>query len=178
MFKYKFLEYFFVYTIGSKVLLIYYNLLYTKENKMYCPYCSHKKSKVTNKRESPDGTRRRRECLKCGKRFTTYETISREDIYVIKKDGRREKFERSKLENGIRRAFEKRPTPKEKIDEMINSIEEQIRKKGKKETKTSEIGELAMKKMKKLDNVAYIRFASVYRDFQDINDFKQEIKNL
>ena len=145
---------------------------------MYCPYCSHKKSKVTNKRESPEGIRRRRECLKCGKRFTTYEKISREDIYIIKKDGRRERFIREKLENGINLAFEKRPVAKEKIDKMINEIEEQIRKRGKKEVKTSEIGELIMKKIKKLDNVAYIRFASVYRDFQDINDFKQEMRNL
>jgi transcriptional repressor NrdR len=133
---------------------------------------------VTNKRESPEGIRRRRECLKCGKRFTTYEKISREDIYIIKKDGRRERFIREKLENGINLAFEKRPVAKEKIDKMINEIEEQIRKRGKKEVKTSEIGELIMKKIKKLDNVAYIRFASVYRDFQDINDFKQEMRNL
>lgn len=145
---------------------------------MYCPYCLHKKSKVTNKRESPEGIRRRRECLKCGKRFTTYETISKEDIYVIKKDGRREKFDRKKLEGGINLAFEKRPIPKEKINKMINEIEEHIRKRGKRETKTSEIGEMVMKKMKKLDNVAYIRFASVYREFKDINDFKQEIKKL
>jgi transcriptional repressor NrdR len=145
---------------------------------MYCPYCSHKESKVTDKRASPEGIRRRRECLKCGKRFTTYEKISKEDIYVIKKDGRREKFEREKLEGGIIKAFEKRPIAKEKINETINEIEEQIRKKGKKEIKTSEIGEIVMKKIKKLDNVAYIRFASVYRDFQDINDFKQEMKKL
>jgi transcriptional repressor NrdR len=145
---------------------------------MYCPYCSHKKSKVTNKRESHEEVRRRRECLKCGKRFTTYEKISKEDLCIIKKDGRREKFSREKLENGINRAFEKRPVAKEKIDKMINEIEEQIRKRGKKEVKTSELGELIMKKIKKLDNVAYIRFASVYRDFQDINDFKQEIKKL
>jgi transcriptional repressor NrdR len=145
---------------------------------MYCPYCSSEKSKVTDKRESSDEIRRRRECLKCGKRFTTYERIAKEDIYVIKKDGRREKFDREKLESGINRAFEKRPVAKEKITNMINEIEEQIRKRGKKEIKTSEIGELVMKKMKKMDNVAYIRFASVYRDFQDINDFKQEIKNL
>ena len=145
---------------------------------MYCPYCGYKKSKVTNKRESPEGIRRRRECLKCGKRFTTYETISKEDIYVIKKDGRREKFDREKLERGIMRAFEKRPIPKEKIDKMINEIEEQIRKKGKKETKTSDIGEMVMKKIKKIDNVAYIRFASVYRDFKDVDDFKKEIRSL
>jgi transcriptional repressor NrdR len=145
---------------------------------MYCPYCSHKDSKVTDKRTSPEGIRRRRECLKCGKRFTTYEKISKEDICTIKKDGRREKFSREKLEGGIIKAFEKRPIAKEKINNMINEIEEQIRKKGKKEIKTSEIGELVMKKIKKIDNVAYIRFASVYRDFQDINDFKQEMRKL
>lgn len=145
---------------------------------MYCPYCSHKNSKVTDKRESPEGIRRRRECLKCGKRFTTYEKAAIEDIYAIKKDNRREKFSREKLEGGIIKAFEKRPVEKNKIDKMINEIEEQIRKRGKKEIKTSEIGELVMKKIKKIDNVAYIRFASVYRDFQDINDFKREMKGL
>ncbi len=145
---------------------------------MDCPYCSHKESKVTDKRESLDSTRRRRECLKCGKRFTTYEKAVLEDIYVIKKDSRREKFSREKLENGIHKAFEKRPVEKNKIDKIINEIEEQIRKTGKKEIKSSMIGELIMKKIKKIDNVAYIRFASVYRDFQDINDFKREMKGL
>jgi transcriptional repressor NrdR len=145
---------------------------------MDCPYCSHKESKVTDKRQSPEGIRRRRECLKCGKRFTTYEKASREEIYIIKKDGRREKFNREKLERGIYRAFEKRPVPKEKIDKMINEIEEQMRRGGKKEIKSSMIGELIMKKLKKMDHIAYIRFASVYRDFKDINDFKREIKEL
>jgi transcriptional repressor NrdR len=133
---------------------------------------------VTDKRKSPEGIRRRRECLKCGKRFTTYEKAVKEDLFVIKKDGRREVFDRGKLEGGINRAFEKRPVEKKKIEKMINEIEEQIRKRGKKEIRSSEIGELVMKKIKKIDNVAYIRFASVYRDFQDINDFKQEIKKL
>ena len=160
-----------------------YNILYTKNRdkilkKMDCPYCSHKESKVTDKRTSPEGIRRRRECLKCKKRFTTYEKVSIEDIYVIKKDKRREKFSREKLENGIYRAFEKRPVEKNKIDKMINEIEEQLRKTGKKEIRSSMIGELVMKKIKKIDNVAYIRFASVYRDFQDINDFKREIRGL
>jgi len=145
---------------------------------MECPYCFHRESKVTDKRESPEGIRRRRECLKCKKRFTTYETISREGLYVIKKDGRREKFERKKLENGVEKAFEKRPVAKEKIDRLVNEIEEQIRKKGKKEIKSTEIGEIVMKKIRKLDNVAYIRFASVYRDFQDVNDFRKEMKGL
>lgn len=151
--------------------------MYVK-NYVYCPYCSYKKSKVTDKRESPEGIRRRRECLKCGKRFTTYEKVSLEDIYVVKKDNRREKFMREKLERGIEKAFEKRPVAKEKINKMINEIEEQIRKRGKKEIKSSTIGELVMKKIKKLDNVAYIRFASVYRNFQDVNDFKKELKEL
>ncbi len=144
---------------------------------MKCPYCLSEESKVTNKRGSPGGIRRRRECLKCKKRFTTYERIEREDFYVVKKDGRREKFSREKLEHGIDKAFEKRPVPKEKIDNMITEIEEQVRKKGK-EVKSSFIGELTMKKIKKLDHVAYIRFASVYRDFQDIKDFKEELKEL
>jgi len=145
---------------------------------MDCPYCSYKETKVTDKRESPEGIRRRRECLKCKKRFTTYEKIAKEDLYIIKKDGRREKFAREKLETGINLAFEKRPVEKEKINQMINEIEEQIRKRGKKEIRTSEIGELVMKKIKKIDNVAYIRFASVYRDFQDIKDFKKEMREL
>ncbi len=145
---------------------------------MDCPYCSNKNLKVTDKRESPEGIRRRRECLKCGKRFTTYEKIAKDDIYIIKKDNRRERFDREKLERGINKAFEKRPVAKEKIDRMISEIEDEIRKKGSKEIKSSLIGELIMKKMKKIDNVAYIRFASVYRDFQDVNDFKREIKKL
>ena len=145
---------------------------------MDCPYCNNNASKVTDKRKSPEGIRRRRECLKCGKRFTTYEKREQSDLYVIKKDGRRERFSKEKFEKGIEKAFEKRPVEKNKIEKMINEIEEQIRKKGKKEIKTSAIGELVMKKIKKLDNVAYIRFASVYRDFQDINDFKREIKEL
>lgn len=145
---------------------------------MNCPYCSHKESRVTDKRTSPDGIRRRRECLKCKKRFTTYERIERTDLYIIKKDGRREKFDIKKLEAGIEKALEKRPVPQEKINNMINEIDEQIRKAGKKEIKSSVIGELVMKKLKKLDEIAYVRFASVYRQFQDINDFKQEMKGL
>lgn len=145
---------------------------------MNCPYCAHKESKVTDKRSSPDGVRRRRECLKCKKRFTTYERIERTDLYVIKKDGRREKFDIKKLESGIEKALEKRPVPQDKINNMINEIDEQIRKAGKKEVKSSVIGELVMKKLKKVDDIAYVRFASVYRQFQDINDFKQEMKEL
>ena len=163
-----------LYTIGSnqKIFKVQYLVCL-----MDCPYCGEN-TKVTNKRDSPEGVRRRRECLKCKKRFTTYEKPAKIELYVIKKDGRREKYSREKLEAGIHRAFEKRPVPKEKIDKMINEVEEQLMKRGKKEVKSSVIGELVMKKMKRLDNVAYIRFASVYRDFQDIGDFRKEIRGL
>ena len=144
---------------------------------MECPYCAGT-SKVTDKRKSPDGVRRRRECLKCKKRFTTYERLSHGEFYITKKDGRREKYDRKKLELGIEKAFEKRPISKEKISKMINEIEEQLMKLGKKEVKSSAVGELVMKKIKKLDNVAYIRFASVYRDFQDVKDFKSALKGI
>ncbi len=145
---------------------------------MECPYCSSDDLKVTDKRASPEGIRRRRECIKCKKRFTTYEKIEKGDFFVIKKDGSREKFDREKLEKGVDKAFEKRPVSKEKIYKMLNEIEEQIRKKGKKEIKSAIIGELVIKKIKKLDNVAYIRFASVYKNFQDIGDFKHALKGV
>jgi len=145
---------------------------------MDCPYCSHTTSRVTDKRNSGTGIRRRRECLKCKKRFTTYETIEKSVLYVIKKDKRREKFDREKLGRGIRRAFEKRPVSKETIEKMIKEIEEQIRKKGKKEVNSSIIGELVMRRLSKEDNVAYIRFASVYKDFQDVKDFKNVLKGV
>lgn len=145
---------------------------------MDCPYCSNPKLKVTNKRKSPNGIRRRRECLKCKKRFTTYERIEKSDLYIIKKNRKREKFNRENLEKAFSKAFEKRPVSQDKIEKAINEIEEQLRRKGKKEIESSIIGELVMKKIKKLDNIAYIRFASVYRDFQDIKDFKKELQEL
>ena len=145
---------------------------------MECPFCLTTEFKVTNKRDSPQGIRRRRECLKCGKRFTTYEKIERGDLYVIKKDGRREAFNRDKLERGVNKAFEKRPVSKEQIQKMINEIEEILRKKGKREIKSSAIGDLVIKKLKKTDKVAYIRFASVYQDFEDLSDFKNKLKEI
>ncbi len=144
---------------------------------MECLFCSSTQSKVTDKRKSPNGIRRRRECLKCKRRFTTYETVSDNSLYVIKKDGRKEKFDKEKLKQGINKAFEKRPVQQEIIDKMVNEIEEQLRRKGK-EVKSSTIGELVIKKIKKLDNVAYIRFASVYRDFQNLKDFKKELQEI
>lgn len=147
---------------------------------MNCPYCAHTKSRVTNKRTSPEGIRRRRECLnpKCKRRFTTYEKVERGEMYVIKKDGRREKFGREKLESGIMKAFEKRPVPHQEIQKAIREVEEMIRKKGKKEIKSSAIGDLVSKKIRKLDKVAYIRFASVYKDFEDVKDFKEVMKEI
>jgi transcriptional repressor NrdR len=145
---------------------------------MSCPYCAYTKSKVTDKRSSPSGVRRRRECLKCKKRFTTYETVEKNDLYVIKKDGRRERFDINKLEAGIQRAFEKRPVSKEKIDKMIQEVEEMLRRRGKKEVKSSFVGDLVSRKVRKLDKVAYIRFASVYKDFEDVKDFKEVIKEV
>ncbi|MEK6819588.1 MAG: transcriptional regulator NrdR [Nanoarchaeota archaeon] len=145
---------------------------------MNCPFCGNTTLKVTDKRPSPNGIRRRRECLKCRKRFTTHEKIDFGDFFVIKKDNSRERFNKEKLERGIYRAFEKRPISKEEIEKMISEIEEQLRRKGKKEVRSSVIGEIIMKKMKKIDNIAYIRFASVYRNFQDIDDFKKELKEL
>lgn len=148
------------------------------KNKMECPYCSYQGLRVTDKRDSSSGIRRRRECKKCKKRFTTYENIVEHMFYIIKKDKRREKFSKEKLQKGIEKAFEKRPVSQEKIDKMINKIEEQLKRKGKKEISSSFLGELIMKKIKAIDNVAYIRFASVYRDFQDAKDFKKEIREL
>lgn len=144
---------------------------------MLCPYCSTDETKVTDKRDSKDETRRRRECLKCGKRFTTYERIEPVEIFVIKKDGRREAFSREKMKNGIMRACEKRPVTQEQIDAAVNFIEEKLKQQGN-EVKSSFIGEIVMRKLKQLDKVAYIRFASVYRDFQDVSDFKKEIKEV
>ncbi|MEM3405859.1 MAG: transcriptional regulator NrdR [Candidatus Pacearchaeota archaeon] len=143
---------------------------------MKCIYCGHKETKVTNKRDINDFVRRRRECLRCKKRFTTYEKAEI-DLIVIKKDGRREKFNREKLRNGILKACEKRPIAIEKIDKVIAEIEEELRKRGK-EIKTKIIGEIVMKKLKKLDKIAYIRFASVYREFKDISDFKNVMKEV
>lgn len=145
---------------------------------MNCPFCRHTKFKVTNKRESSEGIRRRRECLKCGKRFTTYEQIAEFELYVIKKNQSREKFDIQKIKRGLDRAFEKRPVSKEKVNKIALEIEEQIRKKGKKEIKSQDIGEMMMRKIKKLDKVAYVRFASVYRDFKDLEDFKEQLETL
>ena len=145
---------------------------------MKCIFC-HGETKVTDKRDSHGETRRRRECLKCKKRFTTYERAEEPNFIIIKKDKSREPFSREKLRNGIDKACEKRPIETEKIDQIINEIERRIRNKIKgKEIESQTIGEEVIKELKKLDKIAYIRFASVYRDFKDVKDFQKELKEL
>ncbi len=145
---------------------------------MKCIFCGSE-TKVTDKRDSDGETRRRRECLKCKKRFTTYERAEEPNFIVIKKDKRREPFSREKLKAGIMRACEKRPIETEKIDKMLNEIERKIRDRIKgKEIESKEIGEEVMKQLKKIDKVAYIRFASVYRDFKALSDFKLAMKEV
>jgi len=149
------------------------------ELRMECPYCHKTDTKVTDSRDT--GTlsiRRRRECLECGKRFTTYEYIELTPMYVIKKDGRREKFDRAKIRKGIERALEKRPVNQEQIDSIIEEIEEKIRRTGSEEIDSKRVGEFVMNALKETDHVAYIRFASVYRSFADLSSFEEEIKNL
>ena len=147
---------------------------------MKCIYCGHMESKVIDSRPADDGTsiRRRRECMKCQRRFTTYEKVEHSPIMVVKKDGRREPFDSEKLLAGIRKACEKRPVPMQKLDELVNQIEKEISNSLVQEIKSEKIGEFVMKGLKEVDEVAYVRFASVYRQFKDINTFMQELTKL
>lgn len=156
-----------------------YNILYSlKNNKMQCPYCTASESKVTDKRDSGKEARRRRECLKCGKRFTTYERVEL-DLFVIKKDGKRERFSRDKLQAGIANNLQKRPFTSEQIDEIVNDVEAQVYRFAKdKDIVSKKVGEIVMRKLKKVDKVAYVRFAAVYRDFADIDEFREELKKI
>jgi len=147
---------------------------------MKCPYCGYKEDKVVDSRSTAEesAVRRRRECLKCGKRFTTYEYIEEVSLMVIKKDGRREPFDRKKILAGIIRACEKRPISVEKMEEMVTWVERSIQKKSDREVSSNRIGELVMEKLKFLDDVAYVRFASVYRQFKDVGQFMVELKDI
>ncbi len=147
---------------------------------MKCPFCSYEESKVIDSRPADDGERirRRRECIKCGKRFTTYEIIESVPIIVVKKDKSRQVFDRQKLFNGMIKACEKRPVTSEDIDKAIDDIELQLQNSLDREVTSIQIGELAMEKLKEIDDVAYVRFASVYRQFRDINTFMQELSKL
>jgi transcriptional repressor NrdR len=147
---------------------------------MKCPFCSHENDKVVDSRESKEGEsiRRRRECLKCGKRYTTYERIDEIPYMVVKKDGRRERFDRQKVLNGLMRACEKRPVSIGKLEQIVNEAESFVVDSPERERTASEIGELIMDRLKKLDKVAYVRFASVYLDFKDVKEFMSELNTL
>lgn len=147
---------------------------------MKCPYCNNDDTKVVDKRETEndEATRRRRECLKCERRFTTYERPELIDIMVIKKSGEKELFDRTKVLRGLVRALEKRPVEPEIINNIAEDIEQEIRAKEEKEITSNKIGSIVLRKLKKIDHIAYIRFASVYREFADIDDFQNEMQKL
>ena len=147
---------------------------------MKCPYCLNTKTRVLDKRDivELDVIRRRRECQKCRKRFTTYERIELVGFSVVKKDGRRERFDRDKLVSGLLKACEKRPIPREAVERIVNEIGAELKNYEEKEVESSVIGQIVMERLRKLDRVAYIRFASVYRDFQDIQSFEKELREL
>lgn len=147
---------------------------------MKCPYCGFAQDRVVDSRESKeaDSIRRRRECERCNKRFTTYERIDEIPYMVVKKDGRREKFERSKVLSGLLRACEKRPISATKLEDLVDQAESVLMDSPERERSTTEIGQLLMERLKELDTVSYIRFASVYRDFKDVSEFKAELEQL
>ena len=147
---------------------------------MKCPYCGFKESKVVDSRPADEGSsiRRRRECLSCGKRFTTYETVESMPMVVIKRDGSRQTFDRRKLVNGMLRACEKRPVSLAQLEKIGEEIEQELQNSLEREISTERVGELVMDKLKSVDEVAYVRFASVYRQFKDINTFMRELTTL
>ncbi len=145
---------------------------------MRCPYCKHEDTKVLETRETESNTRRRRECLKCNKRFTTYEQVEIMNIFVIKKDGSREAFDKEKILNGMQRACEKRPVTRDDLVKIADEIETKLLNHKKNEVKSTHIGEMIMRRLKKIDTIAYLRFASVYRDFTDISSFTEELQQL
>ncbi len=147
---------------------------------MKCPFCSCTEDRVIDSRSSNEdrSVRRRRECIKCKKRFTTYEYIEEVPLMVIKRDSRREAFDRNKIISGILKACEKRPVSMERVEAVVDKVEKELQKSFDKEVKAQEVGELVMEHLHKLDEVAYVRFASVYRQFKDINHFMKELKDL
>jgi transcriptional repressor NrdR len=147
---------------------------------MKCPFCGHTKDRVVDSRETQNGltVRRRRECLSCGRRFTSYERIEDIPYMVVKRDGTRVEFDRMKLLVGLHKACEKRPVPAKNLDEIVDAVEQQLHEREDREMATTEIGTYVMTRLRQLDQVAYVRFASVYRKFEDIDEFMSELKNL
>lgn len=144
---------------------------------MHCPYCDHSETKVIDTREIGDGIRRRRECLSCQRRFTTYERVSAR-LVIVKRDGRREEFNRQKLLEGVIRACHKRPVPAEALEQLVDEVETELIDRGAPEVESNEIGRLVMEKLKPIDDVAFVRFASVYRQFRDLEELTEEIEDL
>ena len=147
---------------------------------MKCPFCAHMEDKVVDSRESKEGEviRRRRECLGCGKRFTSYERIDQIPHMVVKKDGRRERFDRDKVLAGLQRACEKRPVPTKALEQIVDRVEAMVQESPDREVPTVQVGELLMESLRELDRVAFVRFASVYRDFKDVDQFMATLKGL
>jgi transcriptional repressor NrdR len=147
---------------------------------MKCPFCAHLEDKVVDSRESKDGDsiRRRRECIECGKRFTSYERIDEIPYMVVKKDGKREGFDRSKIMAGLLRACEKRPISAPQLESIVDSVEKYVHESLERERPTSDVGKIIMQRLKELDKVAYVRFASVYLEFEDVSEFMNELKDL
>jgi transcriptional repressor NrdR len=145
---------------------------------MKCPYCAYLESKVVDSRPADEGASRRRECLSCHKRFTTYETMESLPLMVVKKDGSRQSFDRSKVLGGLIRACEKRPVSYQTLESLVIEIEQVLQNQMDREVSSAQIGELVMERLKKVDEVAYVRFASVYRQFKDINTFMTELNKL
>jgi transcriptional repressor NrdR len=154
--------------------------LIVAQQPMKCPFCGHLEDKVVDSRESREGDviRRRRECIECGRRFTSYERIDEIPYMVIKKDGSREKFDRQKLMSGLLKACEKRPVSLNQLEAIVNNVEYFVQEANDRERSTTEIGEMLMEQLRKLDKVAYVRFASVYLDFKDIREFMAELREL
>ena len=147
---------------------------------MTCPFCGHRQDRVIDSRETKDGEviRRRRECLKCKRRFTTYERSDEIPYMVVKRDGRREKFDRHKVLEGLLKACEKRPVPMAKLAEVVDEVESKLADHPEREIPTAQVGEVVLKRLQALDKIAYVRFASVYKDFQDVEAFLAELKEL
>jgi transcriptional repressor NrdR len=147
---------------------------------MKCPFCGHLEDKVVDSREAKDGDsiRRRRECMECGRRFTSYERIDEVPHMVVKKDGRREIFDRNKIMNGLLRACEKRPISASQLESLVNSVEKYVQDSPDRERRTEQVGKMIMRRLKELDKVAYVRFASVYLEFEDVSEFMEELKIL
>lgn len=156
-----------------------YNVLSRREA-MKCPYCGHPDSRVVDSRATDEGSaiRRRRECVSCERRFTTYEVVDEVPLMVVKKDGRREPFNRSKILTGLMKACQKRPVPMSVLEEITSDVERELRGRLEREVSSRDIGEMVIRRLRDLDKVAYVRFASVYREFKDIDTFMDELKKL